>query len=804
MSYVELYEILVDGVVKESTTSLPFYSIPPKGLVAYKFKDNNIRASIQSLKITADHKTRSPTIHVFGSDILISRGYKSPVYSSTTFYCAWLESNPHILIFWERDINSGITSAIKNDRFIKLESGALREFCGGTIIDGVHVDAAGHELPIRENGTDSEITENSADEIIVSAPCVDNEETLKSKLKCFQEFLAMNCSTPPIVDDYDDERDPNWSMSALREVFLNVDCFGDAVMNLRQYPWQNMKKTVINEFNSEWERAIRTVRENKLDGLIPQSLWLEAMWLQVLGFPSRVRTKNDVLSTIYFSFSNLRAFDKDSVLFHLEYDGFRQSLALWIYNRFSLDSFEEDVLKMADPLSGNSFLCSSNGSVHFTRLQAEGTGDNTLYSRVEPTKPLFLCVDGGDYCREDILPIELQLEQQNWFPKDFARKAFDEIKTRGSTNHYILGHCTSEQCIVGMCKKGITPLATYANLNSCGRGMYFFRLDFDVLQLSFDELNAMGVTDESNPLGIQFRAFVNSLFTVFQKADFDATSPSIILFLIPCNEHDLDPYDAISSHLPTCNDSSSSGWKCSCCPRLITAAFSKDSISVATNSRCRISAADVKDAISMIDTHDVEKSNAMAILGGVVDFQRIPTGVYSAITTGNNSKNTTSLLRSMMKWNVTNEFAKWKRFACSENMSTYRRPVMFFNKSGGFSDTREELLFADGNGRREDWQVSDPNDPIQETVFISTKALNTLLHKATSIFCVFLSPDNSFTERIVYKQMQGHPPPTEDTTGTKFFDDFQTLLFGQHLYWQNRLCCKLHGCIPLDTKAVET
>ena len=203
---------------------------------------------------------------MFGSDILISRGFKSQVYSSLTFYCAWIESNPHILIFWERDINSGITSAIKNDRFIKLESGALREFCGGTIIDGVHVDAAGHELPIRENGTDSEITENSADEIIISAPCVDNEETLKSKLKCFQEFLAMNCSTPPIVDDYDDERDPNWSMSALREVFLNVNCFGDAVMNLRQYPWQNMKKkTVINEFNSEWERAIRTVRENKLD-----------------------------------------------------------------------------------------------------------------------------------------------------------------------------------------------------------------------------------------------------------------------------------------------------------------------------------------------------------------------------------------------------------------------------------------------------------------------------------------------------------------------------------------------------------
>ena len=100
--------------------------------------------------------------------------------------------------------------------------------------------------------------------------------------------------------------------------------------------------------------------------------------------------------------------------------------------------------------------------------------------------------------------------------------------------------------------------------------------------------------------------------------------------------------------------------------------------------------------------------------------------------------------------------------------------------------------------------MSGPNDPVQETVFISTKALNTLLHKATSIFCVFLSPDNSFTERrIVNKQMQGHPP-TEYATSIKFSDDFQTLYFGKHLYWQNRLCCKLNGCIPLDTKAVET
>ena len=49
-------------------------------------------------------------------------------------------------------------------------------------------------------------------------------------------------------------------------------------------------------------------------------------------------------------------------------------------------------------------------------------------------------------------------------------------------------------------------------------------------------------------------------------------------------------------------------------------------------------------------------------------------------------------------------------------------------------------------------------------MLISTQALNTLLHKATSIFCVFLSPDDSFTERKVYEPMQKNSQ-TDDTTG---------------------------------------
>ena len=126
---------------------------------------------------------------------------------------------------------------------------------------------------------------------------------------------------------------------------------------------------------------------------------------------------------------------------------------------------------------------------------------------------------------------------------------------------------------------------------------------------------------------------------------------------------------------------------------------------------------------------------------------------------------------------------------------------MYFNDSGRFTHNKD-IVFADGNGRREDLRLlPDPNDPIQETVFISAEALKTLLRKATSIFCVFLSPDNSFTQREVYTQKQMHPP-TEDTTGTEFSDNVQDLSEGRHLYWQNQLRCRVSGCISLDTKAV--
>eukprot|EP01036_Dinobryon_divergens_P035118 gene35118-45462_t len=214
---------------------------------------------------------------------------------------------------------------------------------------------------------------------------------------------------------------------------------------------------------------------------------------------------------------------------------------------------------------------------------------------------------------------------------------------------------TVEQCIVGMCKTGISHLATYNNVDSCGRGKYFFRLvDFDVLERSFfEELNSMSVGDATNPLGIQFRAFV-----------------------------------------------------------YVT--------KISNSSR---SAANVGDAISMV-SDDVEKYNAMAILGGVVDFQRIPNGIYSsAITTDNNSNK-----------------------AASGSLAFQTFGNSFSRKETGVKQTGLHL--------------------VQMILFGGN--------------CVVRM--DAFTERKVYEQMQKQHPPTEDTIGTELFaDDIGSLISGEDL-----------------------
>jgi hypothetical protein len=82
----------------------------------------------------------------------------------------------------------------------------------------------------------------------------------------------------------------------------------------RRNRWQNMNKSIFNEFKWKWEEAITHVEETEADQFLPDSEWQEAMWLYVIGCPVDVRSKIDLLSVIRIAFSKLKGCDEEELI----------------------------------------------------------------------------------------------------------------------------------------------------------------------------------------------------------------------------------------------------------------------------------------------------------------------------------------------------------------------------------------------------------------------------------------------------------------------------------------------------------
>ena len=96
------------------------------------------------------------------------------------------------------------------------------------------------------------------------------------------------------------------------------------------------------------------------------------------------------------------------------------------------------------------------------------------------------------------------------------------------------------------------------NIYTCGHGMYFFELSWDVFQLDFDVLNQMALQDspdmDLDSRGLQFRAFVYVSMRVFQGAGCDAMSLSLLMFLISRSGSFPESFEAVTKKLSMCND----------------------------------------------------------------------------------------------------------------------------------------------------------------------------------------------------------------------------------------------------------
>eukprot|EP00597_Dinobryon_sp_UTEXLB2267_P005476 CAMPEP_0170071272 /NCGR_PEP_ID=MMETSP0019_2-20121128/9268_1 /TAXON_ID=98059 /ORGANISM="Dinobryon sp., Strain UTEXLB2267" /LENGTH=362 /DNA_ID=CAMNT_0010279793 /DNA_START=954 /DNA_END=2042 /DNA_ORIENTATION=- len=280
----------------------------------------------------------------------------------------------------------------------------------------------------------------------------------------------------------------------------------------------------------------------------------------------------------------------------------------------------------------------------------------------------------------------------------------------------------------------------------------------------------------------------------FQKPECDALSLSVLVFL---TSTDFQPIDSSVEVLPLCNDDTSNGWKCSCESPLVSismdSAVSNQTMPLTTSAICK--------AISMIDKEDTERINAFTILGGIVDFDRISSGVYTSVILDNNLECVMDSFKNIPDWSTPSKYEEWKDLL-QKKSGYFRRYRTSLNQVGGFSMSISE--------RQLEAQWNDcPLDPIREIVFVKSSALSKLVAEAHQVSVVFQRPDAAFAQRNVATACFS----TEAPAGVNFSDEF-CLCVGdnevdkpRHLYWKNRSNCRIMNCcngsVSFDPSEVE-
>jgi hypothetical protein len=246
-------------------------------------------------------------------------------------------------------------------------------------------------------------------------------------------------------------------------------------------------------------------------------------------------------------------------------------------------------------------------------------------------------VDDPPYSKK-VFPIPYSIQDRNWLPGHFAEYVYlqiqDMLRDRGH-EYCVYGHCTSEQAVVDMSKKGMSPFASMTNRMSCGHAMYFFRMEES--KIPFNDLSNGAGEEKSD--GEQFRTFVYALSIPFVKGDCHPLSPAVLLFLIRKDE--VEVFDAVTEKLPIVTTDLSSSysltsastspssalgsviaaerWTCRC-KRQIQGSINL-TMDHLTFSESNFRAADIANAVATVD--DAEKFNCIALLSGVVDFNVI-------------------------------------------------------------------------------------------------------------------------------------------------------------------------------------
>lgn len=776
------YRNLKSYFVKETYNNIPHYptDTAPVGLSLYNL-GNSKRPSIFSLRLTPSHKYRWPQPREVDGELVVSQAYVSKDFTGA-IYCAWLESMPNVIMLWLRHPSDGITADIDEARFTK----------------SVSATKVSH---FRSSPNDHPDTEGKAHWILIELD------------KIYLHDIMADVNSVVLEDDED--FDPTGAIASYRKLssFKEMEALVDAIHHTRtSYAWCNIQKAMGAELMCLMKSAVE-------DGLntippkiaLPIGEWLPAMWLQVIGCPQQVRTGEDLLFLVCKTMLSLTAPTEAVISSALQDLGFRERFASWIAFRIrcNIEQLGDDLRRIAEPVSWNSFLVADGEKVRYTHLRKvednqdieyENDGDGTLLDLkvVESSSEL-----SEMSTKLEPSPVVFEI-RDSWYPYDFAHKVFSHIQNelsslsnRGEKGEYsYFGHCSSERAMIKMSKSGLSPYAGYGNTKSCGRAMYFFKMSQFPQELSFEYLNSTPEKDSDCELSEdeaaarkQFRGFVYAMTRCFNVGGIDSLCPAVLLFRV---SHDtIKEFDSVRDQFPL----QGADPKAATALKLDGCKIKRIDSKIGTPA---INCADITLAITNTVPHNdqrTEKINLLAILSGVVDFSVLPCGVYCGNVSDNSLREKAMPFHTIKNWENDDQFALWKTVAEKDVKEFWRPNIRFAEKEQEGFPRANYSPYILTSMKNEVLKMSafvkfgENTIDIPEYAFVTTCALKNLLQNAKSCEITFVAPgDNNETSKLKgYEsefcvETKCHDPFTEELIRVKMMQGFEPI----HPYWKLR------------------
>ena len=469
----------------------------------------------------------------------------------------------------------------------------------------------------------------------------------------------------------------------------------------------NLHKDLLIELKSLWEAAIHIVSKFKVDQALPILEWLPAMWMQVIGCPDNVRSREELFFILYEILSNPKlAWTPEAIVKSLTDRKFRNKFAQWIASHIfdHCENIERDLWDISEPIDWNSYLCFENQMVMYKHLHC----DKGKYKSTNPTQLLLKVVDqiADPKTKLNFLNCDSLNDRT---PRIVALKIFNHMQDilKVNENCYFLGHCTTEESIIKMSKYGMSPYAGFGNKMSCGHGMYFFKLSRT--DITFDQLCDLSSNDSSeiDQKGVALTSNMDDITKEFQGFIYAMSTRvkhikqlAVMLFLINEDVNALSAFDTTTEPL--------SLRTCYCDP-VFNFPDHNEYIERNNQGKLTTKSIDTINAVNMIK-NDVERFNIFALISGVVDFNEIPTGIFKGNIFDGGVKASLFPPVAMPYWlQKQQQFGLWKNACFSLSIKNYRRMFGYFDTEGNFKTDKK---------RPEDNYEGSPTE-MWEYVFVS-------------------------------------------------------------------------------------